>query len=60
MTQQLIAALITGATLAMMFSNTRTVGILWTSSLIFFMMKVKIVARNVDYHIYFRKTTMWP
>ena len=35
MTQQLIAALITGATLAMLFSNTRTVGILCVAALTF-------------------------
>jgi len=35
MTQQLIAALITGGTLAMLFSNTRTVGILCVAALTF-------------------------
>jgi len=35
MTKQLIAALITGATLAMLFPNTRTVGILCVAALTF-------------------------
>jgi len=35
MTEQLIAALVIGATLAMLFPNTRTVGILYVAALTF-------------------------
>ena len=43
MTEQLVAALITGACLAMMFSNTRNMGIIATSALTFLFPKTMVI-----------------
>ena len=57
MTQQLIAALITGATLAMLFSNTRNIGILCVAVLTFLfpIPMVIVVLFGVGTYLY-RKT----
>lgn len=51
MTEQLIAALITGAVLAMMWPNTRNMGIIMTSALAFMypgpLMAVLVVAVSI-------------
>jgi len=54
MTQQLIAALITGATLSMLFSNTRTVGILCVAALTFLfpIPMLIVVLLGVGFYLY--------
>ena len=54
MTEQLIAALITGAVLAMMFSNTRNMGIIATSALAFLYPKpiLTIVLLGIAFYLY--------
>jgi len=55
MIEQLIAALITGATLAMLFSNTRTVGILCVAALTFLFPIPMLIAVSFGVGTYFYK-----
>ena len=54
MIDQIIAALITGAALAMMFSNTRNIGIIATSALAFLYPKpiLAVVLLGIAFYIY--------
>ena len=55
MTEQIIPALITGAALAMMFSNTRNMGIIATSALAFLYPKPMLIVVLITASIFVYK-----